>query len=212
MPCYNESKNISKSINETLKYAKNLVVVDDGSKDNTFQIIEKTKGIHKLKHIINLGKGAALKTGIEYAINNGGRKLVFIDSDGQHQPKEIPKFLELLNKYDIVFGYRRLNKKMPIIFRIGNKLLNTGIYLLFGMNLRDTQSGYRAITSETYKKIKWKSTSYTVESEMIANAGKRRLKYIEIPISTIYANKHKGTTVLDGIKIMFDMIIFRFRR
>ncbi|MCB9358464.1 glycosyltransferase family 2 protein [Candidatus Woesearchaeota archaeon] len=213
MPCYNEEKNIVPVIRDTLKFSKNLVVVDDGSKDNTYQAaLDNCKNAYVLRHSINLGKGAALKTGVEFAIKKGAKKFVFIDSDGQHEPKEIPKFLKLLDDHDIVFGFRKLNKNMPAIFRIGNTALNTGIFFLFGIRLHDTQSGYRAMTVDAYRKIRWKSTTYTVESEMIANTGKKKLRYCEIPINTIYANRHKGTTVLDGIKIMFDMLLFRFQR
>jgi hypothetical protein len=164
-----------------------------------------------LKHLINLGKGAALKTGIEYAIQKGAKKLIFIDSDGQHEAKEIPKFVNKLNKYDIVFGYRRLNKRMPFIFRFGNFMISYIIYLLFGIRLRDTQSGYRGIKTEVYDKLRWKANDYSVESEMIANAGKNNLRYTEIPINTIYTNKYKGTTISDGFKIIIDMILYKIQ-
>ena len=74
------------------------------------------------------------------------------------------------------------------------------------------QSGYRAMTSEAYQKIKWKSTNYSVESEMIANAGRQRLKYKEITIKTIYSDKYKGTTVIDGVKIVLNMIWWKISR
>jgi UDP-N-acetylglucosamine---dolichyl-phosphate N-acetylglucosaminyltransferase len=211
MPCYNEAGNIYKVIKDVQKYCNNLVVVDDGSKDNTYEIAEKLNG-HVLRHAINLGKGSALRTGADFAIKHGAKKLVFIDSDGQHEAKEIPTFLRLLDDYDIIFGARKLNKNMPLIFRIGNFFLTQGIYLMFGIKLMDTQSGYRSMTAETYGKIKWTATDYSVESEMIANTGKNNLRYKEIPISTIYHNRYKGTTVMDGIKIMFKMILYRIQK
>lgn len=210
MPGYNEEFNISKSISEVLKITKNLIVVDDGSSDKTFDIAKKHCE-NVLRHKINLGKGSALKTGIEYAIKKGAKRFVFIDSDGQHEAKEIPKFFKQLDLgNDIVFGYRKLNKKMPLTFRIGNFALSFGIFLLFKIKLRDTQSGYRAITLDSYEKIKWKARDYSVESEMIANAGRNKLKYKEIPINTIYHDVNKGTTIFNGIKIMLDMFRHRF--
>lgn len=206
MPAYNESKNIVGAISDVLKYTDNLVVVDDGSSDETSEIA-KIYTAHVLRHKINLGKGAALKTGVEYAFKQGAERFVFIDSDGQHEAKELPKFFKKLDEgYDIVFGYRKLNKKMPLTFRIGNFMLSLGIFILFKIKLKDTQSGYRAMTFSAYEKIVWNSVDYSVESEMIANAGKNKLKYVEIPISTIYHDVNKGTNVFNGIKIMFDML------
>ncbi len=211
IPAYNESKKIFDVIQKTKKYCSNIIVVDDGSKDNTFEIAKKTNVI-VLKHIINLGKGAAVKTGCDFALKKGAKKMVLIDSDGQHDPSEIHKFLKALDNVDIVFGYRRFDKNMPFILKFGNNSINFVTKLLYGVNLKDTQCGYRAFTAKAYKKIRWKANDYSMESEMIANIGKRHLKYKEIPIKTIYSNKYKGTTIFDGIKIVFDMFLWRLKK
>ena len=165
-----------------------------------------------LRHIINLGKGASVKTGCDFALRKGAEQLILIDSDGQHNPKDIPRFLESLKEADIVFGYRKFDKNMPFVLKFGNWFINFTTRLLYEIDLRDTQCGYRAFTSEAYKKIRWKANDYSMESEMIANAGKRHLKYKEIPIQTIYTDKYKGTTFLDGIKIVFNMFLWRLRK
>lgn len=211
VPAYNESKHISKVVKKIKRYVDNIVVVDDGSKDNTSEEAEKT-GTIVLKHIVNLGKGAALKTGCEFALKKGAQQLIFIDSDGQHDPSEIPKFIEELKRADIVFGARKFNKKMPFVMKFGNNFINKSTELLYGIKLNDTQSGFRALSVEAYNKIKWRASDYSVESEMIANTGKRKLKYKEIEIRTIYSDKYKGTTVFDGIKIVFNMLLWRLRR
>ena len=100
---YNEQKNLGAVIDETKKFCKNIIVVDDGSKDKTYEIA-KNKGIIALKHIINLGKGAAVKTGADYALKHGAEAIILVDADGQHEPKEIPRFLNSLKGKDIVFG------------------------------------------------------------------------------------------------------------
>ena len=210
IPAYNEGKRILEVIKQAKNYAKNIVVVDDGSKDETCNIAEKT-GVDVLNHIINLGKGAALKTGCDYAVSNGAKKLIVMDADGQHNPSEIPHFLKSLNDADIVFGYRQL-KEAPLVFKFGNRFINLSTKLLYGLNLKDTQSGFRAFTNSCYKKIRWKANDYSMESEMIANVGKHNLKYKEIPIKTIYRDKYKGTTVLDGIKIVFNMILWKIKK
>ena len=134
-----------------------------------------------------------------------------MDADGQHEPKEIPRFLDALEDKDIVFGYRKFSRNMPWVFRFGNKAINLITRILYGMNLRDTQCGYRAFTTDAYKKIRWNATDYSMESEMIAKAGRHHLKYAEIQIETIYGDKYKGTTAIDGIKIAIDMLFWRLK-
>ena len=207
---YNEEKNISEVLKELKKNHENIIVVDDGSKDKTYETAKK-EGVKTLKHVVNLGKGAAMKTGCDYAIQQNAKILVLVDADGQHKPKDVPKFIKALEKADIVFGHRSLDKNMPSILRFGNNFINNATKILFNIKIKDTQCGFRAMTKETYKKVRWTSTDYAMESEMIANAGKERLKYVEIPIETIYADKYKGTTVFDGVKIVLNMIKWKLR-
>ncbi len=212
IPAYNEATRVGKVIEKAKKYCSNIVVVDDGSKDNTCDAAKKEK-VTVLKHIVNMGKGSALKTGCDYAVLNGAKYMVVMDSDGQHEASEIPGFLKMLEKgNDIVFGNRVKRKDMPFVLRFGNWFINFMTYILFGIKLRDTQSGYRAFTSKAYKKIRWNAQDYSMESEMIANAGKNKLKYKEIPIATIYGDKYKGTTIIDGVKIVLRLCLWRLTR
>lgn len=208
IPAYNESAHISDVIKKAKKYAKNIAVVDDGSKDKTYSISVRL-GVKALRHIVNLGKGAALKTGCDFAFRKAADKIVVLDADGQHDPKEIPNFLKALKSADIVFGQRKPSKNMPAILKFGNWFIDKSVKLLFSIDLKDTQCGYRAFTRNAYKKIRWKASDYSMESEMIANAGKNHLKYKVVPIQTIYSDKYKGTTVFDGIKIVFNMAKWR---
>jgi len=211
LPARNEEKTIALVVKETGRYVERVVVVDDGSTDSTGERAERA-GARVLRHIINLGKGAALKTGCDYAASRGAKVLVVLDADAQHNPSDIPRFLKALRGRDIVFSYRKINKNMPAILRLGNKFLSFSVRVLYKINLRDTQSGFRAFTAEAYRKIRWDANDYSMESEMIANAGKKRLKYAEIPIDTVYTDKYKGTTVLDGIKIFLDLLWWKGRR
>lgn len=211
VPAYNEQKTISHVIRKIKKHSNNIIVVDDGSKDKTQEVSEKEK-VTVLRHIVNLGKGAALKTGCEYAFRKGAQNVVVIDADGQHDPDDIPRFLKNLKTVDIVFGSRTLNKRMPFVLKFGNWFINETNRLLFGIDLQDTQSGFRAFTKRAYQNIRWEAQDYSVESEMVANTGRRKLRYAEIKIKTIYSDKYKGTTVLDGIKIVMNMIWWRITR
>jgi glycosyltransferase involved in cell wall biosynthesis len=207
----NEEKNIAKVVKETKKYVDGVVVVDDGSTDSTGKMGENSGAI-VLKHVVNLGKGAAVNTGCIYAVSNKAGIIVLLDADGQHEPKEIPRFLNRLKECDIVFGIRAERENMPFVFKFGNWFINKTTHILYGVDIKDTQCGYRAFKASIYNKIKWKSAGYSMESEMITNVGKKRLKYSQISISTIYSDKYKGTTVLDGIKIVIDMLWWRLTR
>ncbi len=211
IPAHNEEKNVGSVIAGVKRHCHNIVLVDDGSSDHTALIGEKAK-VRVLRHIVNLGKGCALKTGCDFAVNHGAGMLIAIDADAQHDPDEIPNFISELNKgAGIVFGYRKFNKNMPFILKIGNWGIGLFVKLLYNIKLHDTQCGYRAFTSDAYKMIRWRASDYSMESEAIANVGRHSLKYSEIPIQTIYSDKYKGTTVLDGIKIVINMLFWRLR-
>ena len=95
---------------------------------------------------------------------------------------------------------------MPIVLRFGNWFISNIASILYGVSLNDTQCGFRAFSKESYIKIRWNATDYSMESEMISRAGKQKLKYVQIPIQTRYADKYKGTTIIDGIKIVLNMV------
>jgi glycosyltransferase involved in cell wall biosynthesis len=119
IPAYNEQKNIVKIIKKTKKYAGNVVLVDDGSKDRTGELAGRAGAI-VLSHIVNLGKGAALKTGCDFAVGKGAKFIVALDADAQHNPEDIPRLTEKLERYDLVFSYRKASSKMPVVLRFGN--------------------------------------------------------------------------------------------
>ena len=208
VPAHNEEKHIYRLAREIKKYADEVIVVDDGSKDRTNKLAEKGNAI-VLKHMVNLGKGAAAKTGCDYAFGNNADIVILIDADMQHDPKEIPNFLKKIKNHDAVVAYRKINSSMPLIFRFGNWFINQTIKFLYGIKIRDSQCGYRAFTREAYKKLRWKASDYSMESEIIAKIGKYGLSYTEIPIETIYSDKYKGTTVIDGFKIVFNLVIWK---
>ncbi|MBI2144940.1 hypothetical protein HYU18_01320, partial [Candidatus Woesearchaeota archaeon] len=135
-----------------------------------------------------------------------------LDSDSQHKPEDIPRFIDALKEAGIVFGYREKTRKMPVVLKFGNWFIDTALKMLFSIKIKDTQSGYRAFTKNTYKKIRWDSQDYTVESEMIALTGKNRIKFKQIPIETIYIDRYKGTGVLDGMSIFMKMLWWRIAR
>lgn len=212
IPALNEYHHLSRVISETAPYVDHIVIIDDGSKEPLMIHLESHPKLSILRHSINLGKGAALKTGVLWALRQGFDAAVFLDADGQHDPNEIPLLLQPIieGRSDIVFGVRQFHGKMPFVARLGNFALTKAVHLLYGIRVTDTQSGYRALRLSAFEKLAWHSPRYAVETEMIVNTGKQHLAYAQVPISTIYLDKYKGTTVIDGVRIMINMITWRF--
>ncbi len=214
IPGHNEEKNIGQVIEKTKKFvaASRIVVVDDGSLDRTSADARK-HGVTVIRHIINLGKGAALRTGSQYSLSKGAEALVFMDSDGQHDPEDIPRLVEALKGNDIVFTFReKKSENMPLVKKFGNWFIDLTMRLLFHINVKDTQCGYKAITRAAYEKLRLISNDYSIESEIVAKTGKNRLKFTQLPIKTVYADRYKGTTVFDGVKIVLKMLWWKVGR
>ncbi len=212
VPAFNEQERVLPVVEESLHHVERVFVVDDGSDPVHRAIFSKLpSGTTVLRHRINLGKGAAMTTGIAAAQRAGFEAVVLLDSDGQHRPDEIPKLLGALEQrnLDIVFGARRINKRMPLMMRLGNRFFTMATFALFHIYLSDTQSGFRAFRTSAFDKLAWESPRYAAETEMVVNAGKHSLRYAEVPISTIYHDKYKGTTVFDGMRIFIDMLLWR---
>lgn len=207
IPLYNEARHIGHVLKTISKYKLETVVVDDGSTDTGPKIVNRY-GVHLLSHKVNLGKGAAMKTGAEFAFEKGAGAVIFMDSDGQHLATDLPKFVKAINayRYDLVFGSRNLNLGVPLVRYLGNKIASVICAFLFGPYISDSICGFRAITRMGYKKIKWNATGYGVEIEMIARAGKNGVRYIEVPVEVVYINDVKGVTILDAFGILAEVV------
>ena len=109
----------------------------------------------------------------------------------------------------IVCAYRDFGAGMPAAMRIGNRGLSRFFQMLFGARVSDTQCGLRAFTAEAYRKVRWRATDYSVETEMLVRAARAHLRLEEIGIATIYHDRYKGTTPIDGLKIFANMLLWR---
>ncbi len=210
IPCFNEGDHVFDVVSSVREQGfSNIVLVDDGSSD-----CSSSRGVEAgalvLRHEVNLGKGSAVKTGCDFAISRGADVIVLMDCDGQHEASDIKRFLKALRTCDIVFGFRAFDKNMPFTMRFGNKFLTLVSKFLFGVGIKDTQNGFRCFDASIYDKIRWFSRDYGMESEMIARVARHNLSYGEVKIRTIYHDSHKGTTPLDGFKVLFNMLRFRF--
>jgi glycosyltransferase involved in cell wall biosynthesis len=212
IPCYNEQPRLPGVLSRLIRIfpPRQIVVIDDGS-EIPLKVNPKLK-INLLRHSVNLGKGMAMKTGAEFAFSRGAKAVIFMDADGQHEPDFIPDFIKSLDAgYNVVFGSRTLDKRSPLIRRLGNKFASVYINLLFGIYISDILSGFRAMDHLAYQKLAWDSPRYGVETEIVARLGKakNRLKFIEIPISTIYKDKYKGATLIQAVKILGESILWK---
>lgn len=206
IPVYNEQKHIKKLLEKVRRHTKNIIVVNDGSKDNTRQILEKIRYIKVINLPQNEGKGAAMKKGAELAWKNKAKGIVFLDGDNQHNPSFLPHFFKYLdNGHDVVIGIRILKTKVPIYRKMGNLLLMATVKILFKISIPDLLCGYRGLSKKGYNQIIWNSTDYGVETEMISRLGKRKLKYATIIVDTIYLDKYKGFSIKDGLKIFIKI-------
>ena len=214
IPAHNEEAHIGAVLEKTKKFAEagKIIVVDDGSRDRTAAEAKK-HGVTVLRQVINLGKGAALRTGSVYAHRKGADALVFLDSDGQHDPADIPRIMAALEGNDLVFTYRSMkSSRMPMVKKIGNTFIDAMMRLLFHINVTDTQCGYKAMTGKAYEKLRLISNDYSIESEIAAKTGKSRLKFTQVPIATTYQDRYKGTTIFDGVNIVMKMLWWKIAR
>ncbi len=211
IPAYNEEKSIRQVI-QTLKEHNynNIIVIDDGSKDKTEEIA-KQENITVLKHIINRGQGAALQTGMTYALREGADIIVHFDADGQHDAKQIQNLTKpiLNNETEISLGSRFLSKqnipkKRKIVLQ-GAKII---IRLMYGIKLTDVHNGFRALSKEAASKINLRGDGMEHASEILEQIKKKNIKYKEIPVTIKYTKEtlEKGQKNSNAIKILAKMI------
>ncbi len=214
IPAYNETGAIGGVIKSAKRFVDKVITVDDGSSDGTYERArEAGRENIVLRHKINLGKGAALKTGCRAAVKLGAKIIVTIDSDGQHPPEHIPEMLKKMreNNWQVVFSVRQGGDKMPLVRFLGNYTLNKTAQLLFNLNLRDMWCGFRAIRADCLPLVDWRENDYSGEVQMALKVGLSGLSYGEHIIPTVYSDEFKGVTIINGLKLLAQMFIWRIR-
>lgn len=218
IPAYNEGsaiKGVINGVHQTFlntKYTYELVVINDGSTDDTAKNAKKAIVI---SHIINQGAGGATSTGLAYAERHGFEWAITMDGDGQHDPRDALKCLQqaVATKSDLLIGSRLMDKKgMSRVKLLGNKGLSVITWLLFGVNVTDSQSGLRIYSRKALDTLEWKSTSYDFCSEMVWRAKQAKLKIGEYPIKAIYTDysRAKGQNNWNAINIIGTLLYRRF--
>lgn len=191
IPTFNNQKTLRNILEEVLEYTKNIIVVNDGSTDKTPQILQDFSNIIQIHFDQNRGKGAALAAGFQKAINLGYKFAISIDSDGQHFPKDLPRFVDFLGKSDtknlLLIGSRNMTQEgVPRKSSFGNKFSNFWFWVETGIRLDDTQSGFRLYPLETIKKLNLYTRKFEFEIEVIVKSAWKGVKVKNIPIQVHY--------------------------
>ena len=192
IPAFNEEHFIGKVVKNCLKYADQVVVCDDGSVDNTYEIADAA-GANVIRHEKNCGKGEAFQSLFQFARHSNVDVIVTIDGDGQFLPEEIPKLVKKIesNEADVVIGYRFDGAaEMPNYRKFGNKMLDKMTNMATQLSVRDTQSGFRAYSKNIIKLIDFKNKGFGADTEILINAAKNGARISEEKVSVIY---HTGS-------------------
>jgi len=211
IPAYNEEETIAQVIKEVKQLVTKVVVVDDGSTDNTFNLAQAS-GATVIKHLINRGQGAALETGNQYALSRKADVVVHFDADGQFLADDIKPMIEPIinDQAEVVFGSRFLEKKSKIPWLKNNiiiPLAHLTNRIFIGETLTDPQSGFRTMSSKAVVIINIEQAGMAHCSEIIAKTLKSKLRIAEVPVTVIYHNF--GQRFSGGIKIIRDLLISR---
>ena len=205
IPSHNEAKAIGALVREIRKQGLGVLVIDDGSTDNT-SVIAKENGATVLRNEINQGKGASLIRGFDYALDKGFDAVITMDGDGQHLPQDLTGFIGFAENSDnaIVVGNRMAETKtMPLIRILTNKFMSRLISGVAGQKIPDSQCGFRLIKKEVLQKVKFGTRRFETESEILIKASRLGFKIGSVQIETVYsAEKSRIHPVIDTLRFI----------
>ena len=211
IPAYNAGTTIGELIERISRFVNrgDIVVIDDGSRDQTCETARAT-GAVILRHEANRGKGEALKTGFKHVRLKNYPAVITLDADLQHDPESIPDFVRKANGFSgIIIGTRRRNLKiMPFGRWLSNTLTSAIVSVLAGQSIRDSQSGYRLISTQVLRSVGLDSKRYDLESEILIKAKRKGFEIGRVPIETVYAG---GRSFINPLVDTFRFIRLMWR-
>ncbi len=197
LPVYNEAATVHSVLDEVAKYAPNILVVNDGSTDETSKRLAERTDISVINHPSNRGYGAALKSAFRYAIDEGFEFIVTLDCDGQHQPKRIPRFVSACKNADIVSGSRYLksydgDSEPPAQRMFINKQITRQLNDRFGLQLTDAFCGFKAYRTSALAMLDIQNDGYAMPLELWTQAAMQKFRIIEIPVPRLYLDLNRS--------------------
>jgi glycosyltransferase involved in cell wall biosynthesis len=213
---YNEEKTVKRILEGTARYVDAVIVVDDGSTDRTYDEIKNTTA-HIIRHNENRGIGASLRNGVSEAIQIGADFVVVLDADGEHDPEDIPKLLNVakLENVDIVIGSRFLDKsgayKMPLVKRASNKISTFLLRILYRMRTTDSQSGFRVYRKRVFQTIQCTENNMLYPTEVLIVSTERGFSVTEVPIVSISTGRKIGNHRVKEI-FLYPLLLLKFFR
>lgn len=217
VPAFNEGKVLARALRPLIEAGYSVVVVDDCSRDNTWRVLG-TLPVHRLHHPINMGQGAALQTGMTYALQQGARILVHFDADGQHRVEDLPGLCApiIRGEADVVLGSRFLRvedlRAVPPTRRVLLKMAVWVNWLFTGMRLTDAHNGARALSAQAARKIELQENGFAHATEILQKIRAANLRVVEQPTHITYTeySKQKGQRAWHALDIFVDLVIRRF--
>lgn len=214
LPAYNEATRIQPVIEAIAEKGYNMVIVNDGSSDNTLDVVLESKRkypnrIHLYSLVINRGVGIATQTGFEAVLKFNPKYIVSMDSDGQHSADDLDAVIEPLvsGRAQAVIGVRPL-EDMPKSRNIANSIMNFLTKIFYDVDVSDSQTGFRALTIDALNQITINARGYLISSEFIREINDNEIPFEEVTIKTIYTpeTQAKGTNSIVALKILFQMM------
>ena len=218
VPVFNEGRVVGTTVERLLADGYQVVVVDDGSHDDTPEV--RRLPIVYLRHAVNLGQGAALQTGMTYALRAGADIAVHFDADGQHDCAQIPTLIApiVAGEADVVFGSRFLRREdtaeVPLKKRV---VLRGGIlvsWAMTGVLLSDTHNGFRALSRRALEEVQLQENGFAHATEILQRVREAGLRYAEVPITITYSeySQQKGQKISGSLSILFDLIMAKLTK
>lgn len=193
IPAYNAAKTIGQLVRRSKKFVDKVIVVDDGSVDETASVAKSAGASVVVRLERNAGKASAIRRGVAEALKKKVDTLVLLDADLQHTPEEIPRLVRpvALDKCDICIGSRFLgdHKAMPIHRRLTNRMTTLATNAFTSHQLTDVQCGFRALGKRAVSVLDFEGDRYTIETNMVLEARDKGLRICEVPITTVYGNE-----------------------
>ncbi len=205
VPAFNATRHLGEVLRRLSAIHLPVVVIDDGSTDNTGDVA-RAHGVHVVVHPENLGKGSAIASGVATARDMGLEFIITLDADGQHNPDEVPRFIEhqRATGADIVVGNRMADRRnMPALRVFANRTTSAFVSLRAGTTIPDSQNGYRMLRLSLFERFRLETTRYDTESEILIKAGRAGATITSIPIETIYGSEESSVnSVVDTMRFL----------